>query len=328
MSFQFESFRYNWLQYSDLFDKFASTIDYTMNLDESFFNELRFDTESLKNYRIDAARSAHSQLGNNPVLCLSGGIDSQAMIQCWIEAGIKFDVAIGVFDNDLNIQDSDHAKMFCKKFDIEPVIVNLDIVKFLTRENQLYGEKYRCTSPHFNAQYKIFDILKDMGYTGICTGGNSFAKGIDGWGALPSAAQLNHVEYARLNQYPLIGNFLGYDPKLCWTIALLTPPHLTVWVNQNTTMSQVEYDRRVRYDTKIMGYKNHGFNIIPQEKKYTGFEFVKAYFENKYKDGWAFEKKFRHPLEKMYGTASGNLVLTEEQSQVIERLYNQNGFSS
>lgn len=329
MSFLFEPFRHNWLQYSDLFDRFASTLTFTMDLDESFFCGLKFDSDSLLHYRISAARSAASQLGDNPVLCLSGGIDSQAMIQAWVEAGIKFDTAIGVFNNGLNAQDSDHALMFCREVGIDPIIVDIDVVNFLTRDNRMYGEKYRCTSPHFITHYKMFDMLQDMGYTGICTGGNAFAKGADGWGPAPSPAQMNHVEYSRLNEFPVIGNFLGYDPELCWTIALLTPMHPTVWLNSvDPSAHQLALSREVRYSTKIEGYQNHGFNIIPQDKKYTGFELVKDYFAEKFNDGWTFEKKFRHPLEKMFGNAAGKLVFTDEQLNMVEKLYHQNGFSS
>lgn len=328
MLFQFEPFRDNWLKYGDLFDRFTLTLPFTTELGESFFRGLKFDSASLLNYRIDAAKSAASVLGDNPILCLSGGIDSQAMIQCWIEAGIKFDVAIGVFENKLNTQDSDHAKLFCEQLGITPITIQLDVVNFLTRENYEYGQKYRCSSPHFNTHYKMFDILRGMGYTGICAGGNTFAKGADGWGATPSAAQMNYVEYARLNEFPVIGNFLGYDPSLCWTIALLTPPHDTVWLSSNSSLSHLENAKASRYNAKVIGYERHGFNIIPQTAKYTGFELVKDYFAEKYNDGWAFEKRFRHPLEKNFSFAAGELMLTDSQLNVIEELYNQHIVSS
>lgn len=207
MSFQFEPFKNDWLYYGDLFDSYSQTLEYRTALDTEFFESLRFDQETLRQYRIDAALSSSKQLGANPVLCLSGGIDSQAMVQAWKEAGLKFDVAIGVFSDNLNIQDVDHARLFCKKHNITPIEVNIDVVSFLTRESVLFGEKYRCTSPHFNTHYKLFDMLREIGYTGICCGGTAFAKGKDNWGPVPSPAQMNYVEYVRLNDYPVVGNF-------------------------------------------------------------------------------------------------------------------------
>jgi hypothetical protein len=138
---------------------------------------------------------------------------------------------------------------------------------------------------------------------------------------------MNYIEYVRLNQFPIIGNFLGYDPVLCWTIALLTPTHTAPWSNTPSASQMVE-DTGKRYLAKVHGYTNHGFDIIPQSQKYTGFELVKEYFANKFNDGWTFEKKFRHPLEKQFGNATGELCLTNEQIEILDKLYCQNGFSS
>jgi deoxycytidylate deaminase len=62
--------------------------------DIDFFENLKFDAQSLKQYRIDAARLCAETLGDKPALCLSGGIDSQAMVQSWHEAGLEFDTII------------------------------------------------------------------------------------------------------------------------------------------------------------------------------------------------------------------------------------------
>jgi hypothetical protein len=125
--------------------------------------------------------------------------------------------------------------------------------------------------------------------------------------------------YSNRNQFPVIGNFLGYDPALCWSIALLTPEHDVEWTTRH---SRVLADTNaVRYAAKILGYRNHGFDIIPQENKYTGFELIKDYFAEKFNDGWAFEKMFRLPLQKKFGTAFGDLALSENQTAIIDRLY-------
>lgn len=329
MSYQFNPFKDNWLSHGDLFSKYSASVEYTMSLDDAFFQGLRFDSSSLLRYRIDAAKASAEQLGNKPVLCLSGGIDSQAMIQCWLEADIKFEIAIGAFNNNLNEQDVTHAKMFCNKLGLNPIIIDIDVLNFLTRENHEFGEKYRCTSPHFNTHYKMFDILRGMSFTGICLGGTAFARSKESWGPAPTPAQMNYVEYAKLNQFPIIGNFLGYDPKLCWSIALLTPPHSAEWYNTvSASNSQLLNDTALRYEAKILGYRNHGFDIIPQDQKYTGFELVKEYFAEKFNDGWAFEKKFRHPLEKMFGNARGDLIITQQQTDLLDQLYKQYSLSS
>ena len=115
--------------------KFNNGRDHNINLSIDFFQNLRFDEISLKQYRIDAARLCAEILGENPALCLSGGIDSQAMVQSWHEAGLKFDTIIVVFNDGLNVQDSDHAKTFCEKNNYPYKEVPFDIVQFLNRNN-------------------------------------------------------------------------------------------------------------------------------------------------------------------------------------------------
>lgn len=326
MSFQFKPFKEDWLTHTDILNSYAKEIEYSMNLDSEFFSSLRFDSISLKQYRINAAKSAASNLGNNPVLCFSGGADSQAMIQAWEEAGLSFDVAILRFNDNLNQQDISTAVQFCETKKIEPVYIDLDVVKFLTRESIDFADQYKCTSPHFVTHYKMFDKLRELGYSGICCGGTAFAKGMNDWGPTPSAAQANYIEYVRQNQYPVIGNFLGHDPALCWSIALLTPEVDVAW--NSPSFRSMEEINTVRYLAKVEGYRKHGFFIIQQENKFTGFELVKDYFAEKHNDGWSFEKLFRIPLQKKYGTASGILKLTTEQEEQLSIIYSKNFPSS
>lgn len=306
------------MQHSGAFN-FTSAIRYSSPLSPNFFEELRFDEQSLRQYRIDAALSTAAFLGDNPVLCLSGGVDSQAMVQCWQEAGLKFDVAVMKFPYGLNDQDVNHAKEYCIAHNVHYYELDIDVVSFLVRESAEMGEKYRCTSPHFLTHYKLFDALRNMGYTGICCGGTAFAPGREGWGPAPTAAQINFVEYSRLNDFPVAGNFLGYDPKLCWSIALLTSPHSAAWYGE-----ALSFANDVRYIAKIEGYRRHGFSIIPQDQKYTGFEKVKDYFTERTGDGWTFEKRFRHPLEKKIGITHSLLDLSVHQEEALARVYFQN----
>lgn len=321
MLFQFDPYYQNYLTYDSITDSLADRVNYTCNLNTRFFEDLRTDQDSLRQYRIDAALRASQVLGDKIALAFSGGIDSQAMIQCFMEAGIQFDLFILTFANDMNSQDVEHAKIFAAKHNLILNAIEIDIISFLTRDSYLMGSEYKCTSPQFASHYVMFDKIREMGYTGICCGGTAFAKSLEGWGPTLSAAQSNFVEYSYRHSFPVLGNFLGYDPYLCWTIALQTPMFSSSWKIGLEPNNDYLGQQHLRYAAKVEGYRNTGFNIIPQETKFNGFEKVKDYFAMKYKDGWAFEKKFRYPLEKKYGKAIGFLNLTNDQSEVLERLY-------
>lgn len=328
---QFKHFYNDWLDCSKL-DKetdLNKKIEYLpMNLDVYFFNNLRFDSESLKSYRIEAAKKCAETLGDKPALCLSGGADSQAMIQCFYEAGLNFDVYALVFNNDLNIHDISFAREYTKKHNIKLNEVEINIHTFLTRENQDYAIKYNCYSPHFNTHFKLYNILRERGYTSVVSGGNAPVQSLEldnrvSWGGGYGRNQLSFIKYSQISGFLCQGNFLSFYPQLAWSISILTPiTHYMRPTSHITWKEKLSRDEE-RYRDKITGYRSVGLDVIPQQTKYTGFELVKKYYEDMTGDGWTFEKRFRYPLERMlkadrYGLPE--IYLPEEIRKTIEHL--------
>lgn len=295
---RFEYYHDNWLDVSNFVNDDPKL---KINLQTEFFDSIRLDTESLKEYRISAARKLLPSLGDKPALCFSGGIDSQATWQCFNEANINIDVYTLVFKDNLNTQDVSHAFEFAEKHNIKIEVIEIDIINFLSRENADYGRKYKSLSPHFNTHYKLCDILSSKGYTGFVCGGGSplLTPDVENWMSNYSQNFLNYINYSQATDKLCQGNFLGYDPYLAWAITLLTP----LFKNKQYRKAFAQEDRdrleHQRYLEKIKGYSAAGFKVIPQKKKYTGFELVKDRLEQIYGDGWAFEKMYRHPLKNV-----------------------------
>lgn len=321
---QFEPFYNNWCSYEYTFTV-GLELWFDLNLNSKFFNQLKFDADSLKGYRIQAAERCSEMLGNRPALCLSGGVDSQALIQCWQEAGLEFDVAILVFDNELNRQDVDHARLYCAKNNITPVEIPLNIARFLATESYDLACQYKCNSPHFATHYKLFNVLKERGYTGVCAGGTYPFRYSNSWKNPMSAATMNFIEYSHLSNYPAMGNFLGYSPELAWTLGMLSFPlkETTGRNNNYYNLQEINQVTHERYQLKVDAMSRHGLKIIPQSQKFTGFELVKDYFAKKAGgDGWAFERNFRHPLEKLFPT-TGTSIMTMPAltKKTLDKLY-------
>lgn len=299
----FKAFYNDWLDCSGMIAENGKPN--IVNLDKDFFLNLKFDDQSLKQYRIDAAVKCAETLGDNPALCLSGGIDSQAMVLCWQEAGIKFDVIIGVFKDGLNKHDSDHAKMFCQTYNIPYKELEIDIIQLLTRENYALSEKYKSYSPHFNVHYKIVEILAEQGYTGVCFGGVTPFKRNDSYGDNFFGTPFYFLKIQNILPIPMQGSFLSFYPELAWAIALLgsgIEADGNVLSSKLFTQDSINQLNELRYKEKIESYRKAGFNIIPQEKKFTGFELVKKHFEKLTGDGWSFEKRFRYPIANIFAS--------------------------
>jgi hypothetical protein len=282
---------------------------------------------SLKKYRIEAAEKCAQTLGKDPALCISGGIDSQCMVQAWQEARLDFKIYILVFDNDLNIHDVNHARKFCRARGLKLNEVKINIAQFLMRENFDIGLKYHSPSPHFNTHYRLFNFLKSIGHTGVCCGGQTPFKNDDNWGINMSRNNLNFINYSLIENYPCQGSFLSFCPKLTWAISLLTKPQYLDLNIRLDTDAYENYITHLRYADKINGYVRAGFNIIPQKNKQTGFELVKKYFESKTGDGWDFEKKFRFPLIqeiKNLNTFPSKFIFQLGIEELLTKIYIQN----
>lgn len=315
---RFDYFYNNWLDASKFVEGYG---DISMNLSSDFFDSI--DIKSLPAYRIDAVKRLLPSLGDKPALCFSGGVDSQATWQCFKEAGINIDTYTLSFKGDLNIQDVNHALKFASNNNIKIEVIEIDILSFLSRENADYSKKYKSLSPHFNTHYKLCDILSSRGYTGFVCGGGSpllspYAKD---WFTNYNQNFLTYINYSEVTGKLLQGNFLGFDPHLTWAISLLTP----LFDNQlyGNALSQQDRDKLEyqRYLEKIKGYSVAGFKILPQKKKYTGFEFVKEKLENIYGDGWAFEKMYRFPLSNITEKIT---VKIDFETTIMEKILNLN----
>jgi len=309
----------------------ANGSDHKINLDSSFFEELCFDKDSLKNYRVEAATICANMLGDKPALCLSGGVDSQAMVLAWKEANLSYDTYILKFNHELNKQDYEHGINFCRINDIPFQIIDFDVVTFLSRDNYNLGVKYRSGSPHFNVHYRLVEILRDKGHTGVCFGGLTPTKNLNDWGKNFDKNAFHFVTIQDIFEIPVQGSFLSFYPKLSWAITLLTKSLDEIHEVENSRTAQ-EFLKLIdiRYPLKVNGYKNAGFNVIPQETKYTGFELVKKYYEDMTGDGWTFEKRFRYPLAKMFNTDyhTYKFNLSESQRNILESVYLKNFASS
>jgi len=297
-----------------------------MNVSSNIIRELEtFNDEKLKKWRIEAAQRCHASLGPFPALCFSGGIDSQAMLHCFAEADLEAHVIIFTFKDDLNKHDVDHAKAYCHTFDIPYREIEFDIVSFLARDNLAMTEKYGGVSPQFNTHYRFVEILTHMGYTGVCFGGNAPDKNRKEYGNNLGMSEMHWLKCHDKFQIAVQGSFLSFSPELALALAVSTPDSNIDLTGNHPDWETYKKNRHAKYESKIIGYKRIGFDIMQQKTKYTGFEKVKELFEEKTGDGWAFEKQFRDPLRTLPGINKDRnqykIDLTVDQQVFLDSIY-------
>lgn len=261
------------------------TVDYAMDVLSS--NQRRFIS------------SMTPALGDSPYVALSGGIDSQAACILLKQSGVGFTAAIMVFNDDLNRHDVESAIAFCKTYFIKYVTIKFDILTFLTRTLPSYVEKYDCPSPQLLTHCRLYEMMiEQFNPSCIISGGNPPCIRDGKWEFISSRSHSVWMTFAKINNYPLIGNFLGYSLEIALPFMVLQP-------DMSTDLGQ-------RYKAKVEGMYRLGIRVIPQKQKYTGFELVKKYFADLTGDGWTFEKSFRFPYHIKRPEYDSVLSLSDE----------------
>lgn len=242
----------------------------------------RIQSTSLDLISKNATKIASKYLGNNPALCLSGGIDSQAMIGLW-DKDVQYTAVIFQFENNLNEEEVEDAVNFAQSRDIPFKVIKSNVLRFLTHDLIDFGKTHNMSSPQFATYAHYICKLKDLGYTGAALGGNSFVI-YNNWVLFASSkAQLTDIEnFSLKSKIPCIQSFLGFYKELCIKVALSCGT-----IRENTSDD--------RYVNKIDNYIRLGLDIVPQLTKRTGFEQLKKYYNNDKYEG-AFEIDFRAPL--------------------------------
>lgn len=191
-------------------------------------------------------------------LMVSGGIDSQALLWCWINSGVPF-IPVSVryigapeYKEILNQHDLEELEKFSSQHGINVSYIDFDIVNFLENKLKEYAIKYQCTSPQICTHMKISELV-DKG-TAIFSG--NFLLGFS-----YTYTILGLKRYADNSERSCIPFFFLHDRKLAGL--------------RNRT------DYGEGYEGKVEFYHDLGIPVIPQNGKQTGFETIKDYYDTR-----------------------------------------------
>lgn len=291
---------------------------------DDILRTIETDPNEIKQQLIDNCLSI---LGNNPAVCLSGGIDSQAMTNVWIESGVKFTPFTFKFAHDLNKDEVEDAIKFAEKLNLNLEIIELDVIRFLQRENLEFAKKYQLTSPQFSTHVKFLEKIKELGYSGAAMGGNGLLIEESKVRFNYSHSQLFDIDnYSKISGFPIVSNFLGFDKEFCILLAInsakMVNLDLVTDINSFDKV-QTQSTQAIRYQNKVESYQNLGFYIQPQRYKKTGFEEIKRFYNELHGSFYSFETDFRmpmHSINKLTGVESK--ILNEEFEKRLLKICN------
>lgn len=199
------------------------------------------------------------------ILFLSGGVDSQAMLYAWIKSNKPFQTFSARYNENLNDYDLKELDLFSKMYKININFYNFDLIKFLETEHKDYSSRYFCGSPQITTMMKLAD-LQNKGT--IILSGNFIQKIHDVYHGLPLKNQYGLYHYSKLSGKNVVPFFFLETSELAHAFKI--NKHLKIFDKHQDLDG---------YKNKILLYLAHGFPIIPQVKKYNGFEKIKEIYD-------------------------------------------------
>lgn len=194
-------------------------------------------------------------------LMSTGGVDSQAMIYCWLKSGYPFKIKSYKFNEIYNIHDLENLIKFTDIHGINFTFDNFNLIDFLDNELLNYAKQYYCTSPQMCAFMKICD---DLNHGTIIFSGNLLTL-IDS-GLNYTLLGMKRYAEAKKNVIPF---FFQHDQELAGS---LLPFYKYILQKEN---------KKDNYTAKIKGYEYVGIKVIPQVHKFSGFEKIKDLYDNR-----------------------------------------------
>lgn len=257
---------------------------------------------------LDAAVSAVKYISENYIppynLMVSGGIDSQAMLYAWKKSGINFNAISFRYNDSVNSHDLEQLKEFAERENINIEYRDFDLHNFLDSDYDRIANKYTCSSPQISTHIKFSE---DMDGTIIYSGNYLNKTG-------------PHLDYAVLGLY----RYLINSTKSVIPYFFLSTPSLAYsflkYYNSNGIVDP--------YKLKVKIYQDAGFPVMAQKEKYTGFEKVKEYYDEKFSDlvdnkmklefankpsKRTFDLLLRYPYEKKFGNPKIHYILNNQE---------------
>jgi hypothetical protein len=237
---------------------------------------LNFRDECLATARLIASKSPKP-----PVIFFSGGIDSEVVLQSFVEAKLPFRLVTIRFNNGLNNHELEYVKGTCEKLKVATEFIDLDVPNFWRQRLLEFADPVRSVSPQLLVMMWAMDQFENYPIlgSGECVLRKEESSQI--WSLHEKekiAAWYRHLLLRKKNGCP---GFFQFTPEL-----------ILSYLQDKMIVDLIENDKNLlisNYSIKLQFYQQH-FELIPREK-YTGFEKLMAedshyrnLLENRYPD--------------------------------------------
>lgn len=262
---------------------------------------------SPKSVSIGLMRDLYERNGELSI-CLSGGVDSCAMLDAALHSGVPFQVYIMRLIGDLNYHDTQHALATCNARGIRPHWIDIDWLSFFRERTHLnYAIKYNCASPqigiyiHFLKQVPHFPVMAWSAPVRYVDRSPIFE--------MPEEKHLSILRYALIESRKIEPFFFISNANQ--VASFLSVAECTIGRSLSSSSNYLQ---------KVVLYKQSGFDIDARPAKYTGFEILRVLFDCALNEKDVFNLKIRKRMEQLAPTRkSSNFAARKFESRTIAK---------
>lgn len=230
-------------------------------------------------------------------ICLSGGIDSYCMLQCFLKSGVKFKASTLVFDHGLNAPDVDPVLSWAKKFDFRLDLIKLDVIEFY--ESYQFLEYMRLGQMSFPELAAHLYLIREINGTPIFSGNPPIFLDSNIHLSFPSYEYHCYDRFFRRLGILGVGHFFIYSKELAEAFASLR-------LSKRITEGDAGIFLKKPYLQKVEMYRESGFDLYPSFKKANGFERLYKFYDEHFGESWFL--KFAHICEKSLSHFNHNIL--------------------
>lgn len=257
---------------------------------------------------INAAKSIIDHYPNLKInLFFSGGVDSEMMVRAFLHIGVKPNVFVVRYEDDINIYDVSYAIAISNSLGIDIKIIDMNLKKFFETEAEKISEIAQCDRPRLLPQLKFADFVDGLAI--VAMGDLAWQRLDDDYTKPGKWVAWDFEHDFACDRYNLETNRTAIYQWPKWTPGLFLAHTKTKWF---TNLITDKFLGKIgNSSTKMQGFKEAVPDLIPRKKK-IGFEdcenLISEFDDFLYKkyNGHPFRRFEEFTLDEIYNKITGH----------------------
>lgn len=239
-----------------------------------------------------AARLIREQIPSpTPIqLCLSGGVDSEAMAYAFLQEKVPFEPVVFRFKYGFNDHDIGDAFKYLRRWGQHPRVLEVDAVAYF-ESSQFWedAQTYHCISPQLCLHIHFLKMLSGCPVLSWNCPNLEIQQGREAGLGLPQEKYWAFRNYFDQSDRAGVPFFFLYTPELAASFLRLP-------LTRNLRKDPAS--RNFGYAEKCESYRQGGFPVVDRAAKLTGFEMLRSHYDQLTGRKDSFNELFRRPLEE------------------------------